>query len=368
MIILLSAFNGIEELVDGIYNKFDPDITISPVAGKVLDNDSIDFSSIYQIDGISHVTSALEETAILTKGEEKKTLCKLIGIDTTFVALSSLKNDVIYGKFNLHNAGDNYIIPGIGVASDLGLMLRNGEAENVQVYAPIRGKKIAKVREKAFKNVTALTTGAFSINADLDLKYVITTLEFARSIFDYENKSSFIGIELIDEEKSEEVKRQLQSIVGETYKVKTRREKNPLVYETNASEKKAVFLILLFVLIIAVFNGMASLTMLVLEKQRDISALKAMGATWAFVKKVFIFEGILINLIGVVIGTILGLVICYAQQEFGLVRIYGDGTVVDFYPVKIKWSDLSMVLITVVLVGASATYLMVTYLIGRLSK
>lgn len=363
MIILLSAFNGIEVLVDGLYNKFDPDITIAPTTGKVLDNDSIDFTSIEAIEGITHISSALEETAILTKGDERKTLCEIIGVDTTFVNQTELKKDVVYGTYNLHESGENYIIPGVGVASDLGLLLRNGEPESVKIYAPIRGKKLSRAREKAFKEKIVLTTGAFSINAEMDLKYVLTSLELAREIFNYDNKSSFIGIEITKEDLSDDIAQKVKEIVGPAYTVQSRREKNPLIYETNASEKKAVFLILLFVLIIAVFNGMASLTMLVLEKQRDISVLRSMGATWKFVKQVFVLEGVLINLIGVTIGTLLGLAICYIQQEYGLVRIYG--TVVDFYPIKIKMEDVLFIVGTVVLVGFTATLFMVNYLIKR---
>lgn len=366
MIILLSAFNGIEDLVDGLYNKFDPDITISPALGKVLTNDSIDFSLLQQIEGITFISSALEETAIVAKGEERKTLCKIIGVDTAFVELSGLRADVRYGTYNLHDAGENYVIPGVGVATDLGLLIRNNEPENIKIYAPTRGRKLSLAREKAFKEELAVSTGAFTINAELDVKYVITTLEFARRIFDYEGKSSFIGIEVADEEQSKVIKKQIAEVVGDGYLVKTRKEKNPLVYETNASEKRATFMILLFVLIIAVFNGMASLTMLVLEKQRDISVLKAMGATWSFVKQVFMLEGVLINLIGVAIGTAIGLGVCWLQQTFGLLRIHG--TVVDFYPIKIEWADVSFIIITVIVIGAVASVLMVNYLVSRLTK
>ncbi|MFK7758146.1 MAG: FtsX-like permease family protein [Flavobacteriales bacterium] len=366
MIILLSAFNGIEDLVDGLYNKFDPDITIVPAKGKVLTNDSIDFTAIQQIDGVTYVSSALEETAILAKGDERKTLCKLIGVDTAFVALSGLKDDVRYGSYNLHKAGENFVIPGIGVASDLGLLIRNNEPENIRIYAPTRGRKLSLAREKAFKEELAVSTGAFTINAELDVKYVISSLEFARRIFNYEGQSSFLGIEVSDEEQSVAIKNQISEVVGDNYLVKTRKEKKPLVYETNASEKRATFLILLFVLIIAVFNGMASLTMLVLEKQRDISVLKAMGATWSFVKQVFMLEGILINVIGVAIGTAIGLTVCWLQQTFGLLRIHG--TVVDFYPIKIEWADVSFIVVTVIVIGAVASVLMVNYLISRFTR
>ncbi len=366
MIILLSAFNGIENLVDGLYNKFDPDITISAVEGKVLTNDSIDFQVLQEIEGVTFISSALEETAIIAKGEERKTLCKIIGVDTSFVALSGLKEDVKYGTYNLHDAGKNYVIPGIGVASDLGLLIRNREPENVKIYAPTRGRKLSLAREKAFKEVLGVTTGSFSINAELDVKYVITSLEFARELFKYPGQSSFLGIEVIDEEQSKRIKEEIAQVLGQEYVVKTRKEKNPLIYETNASEKRATFLILLFVLIIAVFNGMASLTMLVLEKQRDISVLKAMGATWSFIKQVFMLEGILINVVGVVIGTVIGLGVCWLQKTFGLLRIHG--TVVDFYPIEIEWADVSFIIVTVIVIGAVASVLMVNYLISRFTR
>ena len=366
MIILLSAFNGIEELVDGLYNKFDPDITITINEGKILYNDSINLEGIKDIPGVKFISSVIEETAIITKGEDKKSLCTIIGIDTTFVHFTGIKSNVIYGEYNLHEAGENYVIPGAGVAGDLGLRLRNGESESLRIYAPIRGKRLSIARKNALRDEVVSTSGAFSINAEMDVKYVITTLAFARKIFDYENQSSFIGIEVDDEQNAEKVKSDIKSIIGDAYSVKTRREKNPLVYETNATEKKAVFLILLFVLIIAVFNGMASLTMLVLEKQRDVSVLKSMGATWPFIKKIFILEGALINIIGAIVGSALGLALCVAQQKFGLLRLHG--TVVDFYPIKINGMDILIIISTVILVGVIATYLMVNYLVGKLKE
>ena len=366
MIILLSAFNGIEELVDGLYNKFDPDISITSQEGKVLFDDNLDLASIEKINGVLYISSVIEETAIISKGDSKKSLCKLIGIDTTYVKLSGIKENVVYGTYNLHEVGENFVIPGAGVAGDLGLLLRNGESENLRIYAPIRGKKISISQEKALRDELVSTSGAFSINAEMDVKYVICTLSFARRMFDYEGQSSYIGIELLDEDDSENIREEIKSLLGEDFSVKTRREKNPLVYETNATEKKAVFLILVFVLIIAVFNGMASLTMLVLEKQRDVSVLKSMGATWPFIKKIFILEGALINIIGAAAGTIIGLSLCVAQQKFGLLRLHG--TVVDFYPVRIDSLDITVVIATVILIGVIATYFMVNYLVGKLKE
>jgi lipoprotein-releasing system permease protein len=200
----------------------------------------------------------------------------------------------------------------------------------------------------------------------MDVKYVVSTLSFARRMFDYKDQSSYIGIEVLDENDSDEIRDEIKMLIGKDFLVKTRREKNPLVYETNATEKKAVFLILVFVLIIAVFNGMASLTMLMLEKQRDVSVLKSMGATWPFIKRIFILEGALINIIGAAVGTVLGLSLCLAQQKFGLLRLHG--TVVDFYPIKIDGVDITVVISTVVFIGVIATYFMVNYLVKKLKE
>ncbi|MEZ7887377.1 MAG: FtsX-like permease family protein [Flavobacteriales bacterium] len=366
MIILLSAFNGIEELVDGLYNKFDPDITISSNEGKVLFDDSLDLATIAKINGVLYISSVIEETAIISKGDSNKSLCKLIGIDTTYVKLSGIKENVVYGTYSLHEAGENFVIPGAGIAGDLGLQLRNGESENLRIYAPIRGKKISISQKKALRDELVSTSGAFSINAEMDVKYVVSTLSFARRMFDYKDQSSYIGIEVLDENDSDEIRDEIKMLIGKDFLVKTRREKNPLVYETNATEKKAVFLILVFVLIIAVFNGMASLTMLVLEKQRDVSVLKSMGATWPFIKRIFILEGALINIIGAAVGTVLGLSLCLAQQKFGLLRLHG--TVVDFYPIKIDGVDITVVISTVVFIGVIATYFMVNYLVKKLKE
>jgi len=366
MIILLSAFNGIESLVDGLYNKFDPDITISAKTGKVLYDDSVSLELIKEIKGVSYITSALTETAIVTKGLNRKSLCEIMGVDTVFTKAMSFKDDVPYGVFNLHHGETDYVIPGVGIASDLGLALRNGESENLKIYAPIRGKKISRAREKAFSEKLVSVSGAFTINAELDLKYVVTSLDLAREIFNYPGQSSFVGIEVDEAYDNKNIKSKIEDSISGNYIVRTRQEKNPLLYETNASEKRATFLILFFVLIIAIFNGMASLTMLVLEKRRDINVLKSMGASWPFIKRIFMLEGILINLTGVVLGIILGLFVCWLQQTFGLLPI--EGTIVEYYPLKVEILDLLIISVAVIVTGVLASVLMVNYLVNKLKK
>ncbi len=379
MVLILSAFNGIEHLVDGLYNKFEPDITITAAQGKVLYNDSLDLQSIAEIDEVALVTSGLEEVVILSKGNDRKTLCEFKGIEAAYAEHIGLANDmysyfsrtrenkdtIISHPYLLHEGGENYMILGAGVASDIGLSFRNGESELFKVHAHKRGKRLSSAREKALNDNVALTTGCFSINAESDINYAIGTLEFARKVFDYPGQSSFIGIELENENAAEKVTAEIKKLISEAYTVQTRRENNPLVYETNANEKKATSLILSFVMLIAIFNGMASLTILMLEKNQDIQVFKAMGASKFFIKRIFMIEGVLINVFGAVVGILLGLTVCFLQIQFG---IFGgaEGSIIEAYPVIVELADILWILATVISVGFIATYLMVTYLVSRL--
>jgi len=369
MVLILSFFNGIEDLVDGLYNKLDPDITISATQGKVLYDDSLNLEAISKIPGVYTVSSTIKEVAILSKGRDRKAICKVLGVDKAFGKDSTLKENIPggrYGIYDFYNSGPEYVIPGAGVASDLNLVFRNGEPDILKIYGYKRGKRLSSAKEKALNENVALASGAFTINAEMDLNYTVSTLEFARKVFDYPGQSSYIGIELEDQEETEKIQNKIKQLVSDQYLVKSRRENNPLVYETNESEKKATSLILSFVMLIAIFNGMASLTILISEKRSDIGVLKSMGATKTFIKKIFMLEGVLINVLGAIAGIALGLLICLIQNMFGLIP--GDeGSIIESIPLKVEFYDIVWILATVIIVGIFATFIMVNYLVSRFS-
>jgi lipoprotein-releasing system permease protein len=207
-----------------------------------------------------------------------------------------------------------------------------------------------------------MVSGAFSVNAELDVKYLFVPLNFARELFAMEDRITSVELSLADGANEEEVKKQLESFLPKELKVETRYDRNALVYKTNASEKWFTFLILLFILGIACFNIIASLTMLIIEKKKDIRLLESLGATRPMIDRIFIYEGIFINTLGALIGTGVGLGLCYAQQTFGLVTM--QGAMVEYYPVLVKPLDVVGIIITVLLLGSVFSLA----LVGRLMK
>jgi lipoprotein-releasing system permease protein len=233
----------------------------------------------------------------------------------------------------------------------------------ITMNAPIRGRKLSRFKENAFNRVPVMASGAFSVNAELDVKYAIVSLDFARSLFNMEESVSSIEIFLNDEKEEEAVKAALQAVLPKDLKVETRFDRNALVYKTNASEKWFTFLILFFVLLIACFNIIASLTMLIIEKKKDIYILESMGATRSMIRRVFVLEGVFINVVGAVVGVSAGLALCWAQQQFGLVSM--EGAMVDYYPIMINWADVIGIFLTVVIVGAIFSFGLVGRLMNR---
>lgn len=267
------------------------------------------------------------------------------------------------GEFVLEGKDFFYAVVGLGVRSELNMPLYAHKPTVMTVNAPIRGKKLSRSKENAFNHEAVNVSGIFSVNAELDAKYVFLPLQFVRPLFGMENEISSIEIFLNDDDDAEKIESEIEKTLSPTLKIETRYEKNALVYKTNASEKWATFLILLFILLIACFNIMASLTMLIIEKKKDIFTLSSMGASSASIERIFVYEGILINFIGAILGTLIGLALCWAQQNFGLIRM--EGAMVDTYPVSIKWPDVIGIFFTVVIVGTLFSLTLVRMLVRR---
>jgi lipoprotein-releasing system permease protein len=208
-----------------------------------------------------------------------------------------------------------------------------------------------------------MVNGAFSVNAELDARYVFVPLEFAREIFEMDSTVSAIEIVLKNDASASEVREQLTGLIPDTLRIQSRYEKNALIYQTNASEKWATFLILVFILLIACFNISASLTMLIIEKKNDIGILASMGARAQTIRQIFILEGVFINAIGALAGLVIGLVICQLQASYGLIRM--EGAMVEFYPVLVKARDVAGIFLTVLTTGSLFSFVLVRALMKR---
>ncbi|HEY8403555.1 MAG TPA: FtsX-like permease family protein [Flavobacteriales bacterium] len=362
MITVMSAFNGIDDLVKKLFANFDAPLTIMAVEGKMFPDSLVTDKQILLIEGVKGLSRTIEEEAWLSH-QNHNAVATIKGVDRSFAQLSPIDSMIYDGEFLLEDDKFSYAVVGLGVRSELFMPLYGYAPTVMQINAPIRGKKLSRHKENAFNREAINVSGIFSVNAELDAKYVIVPLKFARSLFGMENEISSIEVFVHNDKDIFRIQKALEAVLPDNLKVQTRYDKNAIIYKTNASEKWATFLILLFILVIACFNIIASLTMLIIEKKKDIFTLSSMGATTRSIESIFVYEGILINLIGAVIGTIIGLLLCYLQQKYGLITM--EGAMVDAYPISIKWWDVVGIFLTVITVGSLFTLLLVRRLVRR---
>lgn len=367
MICIMSAFNGIEELVGNLFTTFDSELSITPAEGKVFEANDIFFEHIAKVKGVEEYSLIVEDDVIL-RHQGQPTVASVLGVDSSFSNITQIKEMMNSGTYLLEDEDRAYAIPGFGVKTELGISDGyQDEYQLISISAPIRGKKLSRFKEKALNTKLIPVAGIFSVNAELDVKYVMTPLWFAQDLLGYEvNQISRLDLSIGLEEDAEDVQEALQEELGEAYNVKTRYEKNLFIHQTNKTEKWATFMILTFILVIAAFNVMASLTMLIIEKRKDIFILKSMGMTFADIRNIFTFQGISINVIGAFIGLAFGLFLCYLQINFGLIEL--KNSVVPHYPMAVQITDLIWVISTVLIVGTLFSATMVRYLVKRFAN
>ena len=336
LIVLLSAFNGIEDLVISLFNSFDPDIKITVKEGKTFEPGTETFDAVKKLGGVVYYTEVIEESALL-KYDDKQHLATIKGVSLDFMKMSRLDTMLIDGEFKLEGENNNFTVIGQGVAINLGINL-SSFLNPIHIYVATREKSSTLNPEKAFKNRLIYPSGIFSIQHDFDSKYIFVPIGFTRELLDYPTRVTAIEIGL---EKSADIRKiqiQIQDLLGDYYDVKDRYQQHDLLYKIMKSEKWAVFLILTFILMIATFNVIGSLTMLIIDKKKDIKILWNMGADTLLIRKIFFIEGLLIAFVGAIIGLVAGLGICILQMEFGLIKIQGS-FVMDTYPVELELMD-----------------------------
>lgn len=352
LIIVLSAFNGLETLVEDMYASFDPDLKITVIKGKTFDSEKFPKDRILALDGVKFYNSALEEVALI-KYNDKQTVATVKGVERSFYSMSGLDTLLIEGVLSIDPEKQNNVIMGWGIADQLGLYISDYSFP-VSLIVPKKGTKKGFSPGSEFNKRPAEATGVFSVNPDFDTKYVLGDLTFVQQLLQQKNRVSSIELGLKKGTDWKVVQQQVKEIVGKDFEVKTRYELNELVYKTNKTEKWITFLILAFILIIASFNIIGSLTMLIIDKQKDVWILKTMGANNRVIRKIFFAEGMLINLLGAVSGMSLGAFICWLQIHFGLLRL--EGGVVDYYPIELNILDFVNVSIIVIIIGLIASW------------
>lgn len=362
MVIVLSGFNGLENLVEKIYNQHEADLTISPIKGKTFyDSDSI-IQKLTTIEQIGFTSKIIEEVTMIKHGE-KWTTAIMKGAERSYSKITNLDSSIIDGNGDFYSTFVSGSIIGVGIQNQLQVSCDDRFDNTITVYGLLRNKKLSTQNKNVFNPKRISVRGVFNITPEFDNNYFIVSLDFARDLLDYTNELSAIEIGLKKEANLELVKKQIERLVGVDFQVKTKFEKNELLFKTNAAEKWMVFMILLFIFILSTFNIIASLTMLMFDKKRDISTLIALGATKKLIQSIFFKEGLYINLIGGMSGIILGAFICMAQYHFKLIQL--ENSIIDYWPVEVEATDLFYVLLVLLGIGIIASYLPTSFILRK---
>jgi len=355
LIIVLSVFNGFEDLVKSLYSSFYPEIKITPVTGKTMVLSATLIDSIKVFPGINGISEIIQEKALLNYNNNH-TIAVLMGVDSHFPEVTGIKSKMIRGKFDLGNADTPLCIVGAGIEANLGIDIQRSFYP-ITVYIPKRGIAAYSTPEDALNAGNINPVGTFAIQQDFDNTYVITNIDFIRQLGELNaNEFSSIDMKLNESSKMNLIKKKLQYILGSKYLVQTRYEQNQSLYQVMQTEKWIVFAILTFILAIAAFNMIGSLYMLVMEKKQDIAILKAMGATSRLIRNIFLAEGLMIAGSGAVLGSFLALVICSLQKHFGFIKLQGGSFVIDAYPISIHFTDFILVFFTIIMISILASW------------
>ena len=362
LIVVISVFNGFETIIRTQLNSFDPDLKITLVQGKTFPADSIVFKKLENnCNDIEYFVEILEENVLL-EYDDKQYIAVMKGVDYNFAEMNRIDSMIIDGEFMLSDKDNkNHAIVGYGVAYYLSIGINF--ITPIYIWAPKRREEITFDAEKAFNKELIFPSGIFSIQQEYDNKYIIVPINFARNLLEYTTEVSAIEIKFKENVNKKKAEKNIQEILGKGFHVKNRFEQQELLYKIMKSEKLAIFVILTFILIIASFNIIGSLTMLIIEKKKDISILRSLGASNKLIRNIFLLEGWLIAFFGAVIGIFFGAIICFLQQQFGLLQFPGSGTfIVSAYPVEMRFLDVLLVAGIVLLIGFIASWYPVRYI------
>ncbi len=352
MVVVLSVFNGFGGIVEGMFSAFDPDLKITVKEGKVFDYHTPEFDKVLQIKDIRMISESLEENALITFDDQQVPVV-LNGVSEEFYLMTDMEKLIIDGTFKLREDVVDYMTLGSGLAISLGA--RPGFINPIEIFAPKRDVKVNLANpSSAFTTGYAQIGGVFSLNSpQYDEQMAIIPISLARELLNYENEVSSLNINLVSDASVKRVKKNIEELLGDDFLVENRYEQQRESYRMLQIEKWVTFLILAFILLIAVFNVVGSLSMLIVEKRDDIKSLSNMGASKTMIANIFMYEGWLITFIGIISGIVVGLILCILQQHFGFIRLSDipGAYIIDAYPVIVKLTDLLVVFTVVSLIG-----------------
>lgn len=350
LIIVLSVYNGIGNLTQSIFNIFDPQLKIEAREGKTFLLTDIPYEELKALPNVESTTCVVEENMWMTYKEQNR-IVTMRGVEDNYHKTNGIDSMLYVGKYELKDECSNkYVVMGAGIYYRLGVNPYDAHTP-VGVHIPKRTGNLGFSFENAFNSAYVLPTGNFRIQGDVDDKYVIADIDFVRSLMNYTpSEVSFVSVNVAEEKKLQETKQLIQQMLGSEYSVKDRFDQQPLYFKIFKSERLGVFLILSLIVVVASLNLISSLSLLIIDKRKDIRTLESMGASRSLIKKVFFCEGGLISVAGTVLGLVVGFVVCIVQDVFGIIKM-GDNCIVDSFPVAMRLDDFVVVFVLVIFIS-----------------
>jgi lipoprotein-releasing system permease protein len=355
LLVLWSAFNGFENLVKSLYTTFYADVKVSAASGKTIFLTASQIQALKKVDGIKGISLSAEEKALL-QNDDYTAIVQLKGVDSNYTNITTVANSIVRGKFFLGDAENPGAVMGVGIENAVAV-LSDRAIGGLSIYLPKKGAVNLSDPLAAFNEGKIMPFGAFAVQEEFDNKYVITNIDFVKAYMGFkENEYSSVEVAVAQQGEEDIVKKRIMAVLGNEYMVQTRYEQNSSLYTVMRFEKIAIFGIFILVLIVASFNMIGALSMLVLEKQKDIQILQSMGADRHWIQKIFLSEGILLATVGAAIGILMAVLICTLQLQFKIVPLEGVSFIIDYYPVKMVLSDFVIVVITVFVIAIAASW------------
>lgn len=368
LVCTLSVFNGFQDLVTTFFTAFDPQLKITAVRGKVFDGQDKRVFQLKKMPDVEVYSESLEDN-VMVQYQGRQAMAVVKGVEDNFDQLTPI-DSILFGRGDLllHDEVVDYAIPGIQLLSTLGSGIRF--LDPLEIYAPRRGAKVNMANPStAFVTGNLFSSGlVFAVNQEkYDASYILTSIDFARRLFQYTTEVSAINLKLKAGADTDAVKKHIQDLLGDDFLVQDRYEQQADTYRIMEIEKLISYLFLTFILMIACFNVIGSLSMLIIDKRDDVVTLRNLGASDRQIVRIFLFEGRMISFFGAFAGVVLGLLLCWLQQEYGLIALGSSGSfVVDAYPVSVHASDVLLIFITVLLIGFLSVWYPVRFLSKRL--
>ena len=360
LVIVLSVFNGFNSLIENFFSNFDPDLKITATHGKMFTPSENRFEEVQNLPGVIHYAEVLEEVALL-KYDSRQYPAIVKGVPKNYSNYTNIDTLIVDGIFMLEDQGMDYAVVGQGVAYNLGLGL--SFVDPIRIFVPKKGRQATINLARSLNFDYIFPAGVFSVLEEIDSKYMIVPYHFAANLFESENRVSAVELGIGSNVNAKKLQKQIQEILGDSFHVKNKYQQHDLIFRTMKTEKWASYLILVFILIVASFNMLGSLSMLIIDKKEDLFILRSMGADSKLIRKIFLFEGWLISFFGAVIGSLLGIFVCWLQIKFEIVTLPGAGSfIISAYPVKIIISDILLILGIVLAIGFIASWYPVRFI------